>query len=107
MEEEWKAFRNAFVGVAEDRGQRTEELCGRTSGSSSGRKKQTWWTEEVAKAIGEKRAIWKIIGGIKENGEQPNATLQQLNGQKKKAARRAVDKSKREMEDELHRQLEE
>ena len=38
--------------------------------------------------------------GIKEIGEQPNTTLQQLYGQKK-AVRRAVDKAKREMEEEL------
>ena len=30
-------------------------------GSSSRRKNQTWWTEEVAKAIGEKGEIWKMI----------------------------------------------
>ena len=47
-----------------------------------------------------------MIEGIKENGEQPNTTLQQLYGQKK-AARRAVDKAKREMEEELYRQLDE
>ena len=40
-----------------------------------------------------------MIEGIKENGEQSNTTLQQLYGQKKKAARRAVEKTKREMED--------
>ena len=84
-----------LVGVA-------EELCGRMSGkvgSLSRRKKQTWWTEEVAKAIGEKREIWKMIEGTKENGKQPNTTLQQLYGQKKEAARRAVEKAKREMEE--------
>ena len=70
----------------------------------SRRKNQTWWTEEVA--IREKRGIWKIIEGIKENGEQPNTTLQQLYGQKK-AARRAVDKAKREVEEELYRKLDE
>ena len=43
---------------------------------------------------------------IKENGEQPNTTLQHLYGQKK-AARRAVDKAKKEMEEELHRQVDE
>ena len=52
---------------------------------------------KVAKATGEKREIWKMIEVIKENGEQPNTPLQHLYGQKKKAARRAVDKAKREM----------
>ena len=89
MEEEWKAFEHAFVSVA-------EELCVRTSVKgrpASRRKNQTWWTEEIANAVGEKREIWKMIEGIKENGEQPNTTLQQLYRQKTKAARKAVDKS--------------
>ena len=42
-----------------------------------------------------------MIEGIKENGEQSNTTLQQLYGQKKKAARRAVEKAKREMEEKV------
>ena len=42
---------------------------------------------------------------IKENGEQPYVTLQHLYVQKKKAARRAVDKAKREMK--LYRKLDE
>ena len=40
-----------------------------------------------------------------ENGEQSNTPLQHLYGEKKKAARRAVDKAKREMEEELYKQL--
>ena len=68
------------------------------------RKNQTWWTEEVAKATGEKRDIWKMIEVIKKNGEQPNTTLLQLYGQEK-AARRAVDKAKREMKEELYRKF--
>ena len=99
VEEEWKAFKGAFVDVA-------EELCGRTSGKEIiiiKKENQTWWTEEVVKAVGEKGEIWKMTEGIKENGEQPNTTLQHLYGQKTKAARRA----KREMEEELYRQLDE
>ena len=76
-------------------------------GSSSRRKKQTWWTEEITKAIGEKSEIWKMIEVIKENGEQPNTTLHQLYGQKKKAARRAVDKAKTEMGEELYIEVDE
>ena len=45
-----------------------------------------------------------MIEVIKENWEQPNTTLQQLYGQKKKAWR-ALDKAKREMEEELYRKL--
>ena len=48
-----------------------------------------------------------MIEKIKENGEQPNTTLQHLYGQKKKAARRAGDKAKREMEEKLYRKLDE
>ena len=44
---------------------------------------------------------------IKDKGEQPNTTLQQLYGQKKKAARRDMGKAKREMEEELFRKLDE
>ena len=47
VEEEWKTFKDAFVGVA-------EELCGRTSGKGD-HHQETWWTEEVAKTIGEER----------------------------------------------------
>ena len=45
--------------------------------------------------------IWKMIGGVKEN-----TTLHLLYGQKK-AAGRAVDKAKRDMEEELYRQSDE
>ena len=42
-----------------------------------------------------------MIERTKENGKQSNTTLQQLYGQKKKAARRAVEKAKREMEEKV------
>ena len=45
--------------------------------------------------------IWKLIEVIKEYGEQPNITLQQLYGQKKKAVRGSVDEAKREVAEEL------
>ena len=48
-----------------------------------------------------------MIDEIKENGEQPNTTIQHLYGQKKKVNRRAVDKAKKEMEEELYRKLDE
>ena len=53
------------------------------------------------------REIWKMIDGNKENGEQPSTTIQHLFGQKKKVDRRAVDKAKKEMEEELYRKLDE
>ena len=42
------------------------------------------------------RDVWKEMEVIKENGGQPDAAIQHLYGQKKKTARRAVDKAKRE-----------
>ena len=47
VECEWKQYKNAFVGVA-------EELCGRTSGKgcTPRSRNQEWWTEDVAKAVG-------------------------------------------------------
>ena len=63
--------------------------------------------EEVAKAVGEKREAWKMIQGIRGRGEQPSTGLKHLHGQKKKAARRAVDRARRSMEEELYRKLDE
>ena len=47
MEGEWRQYKDAFVGVA-------EELCGRMSGKGGTprSRNQGWWTEEVAKAVG-------------------------------------------------------
>ena len=55
----------------------------------------------MAKAVGggEKREAWKMIGCIKDRGEQPPTSLKHLYGQKKKAARRAVDRARRSMEE--------
>ena len=65
-------------------------------------KQFNWWTKKylAAKAIGDKR-----VSDFRDC-EQPDPTIQQLHGEKK-AARRAVDKAKREMEEELHRKLDE
>ena len=48
VEGEWRQYKDAFVGVAEG-------LCGRTSGKGGipRSRNQGWWTEEVAKAVGE------------------------------------------------------
>ena len=56
VEAEWRQYKDAFVGVA-------EELCGRTSGQgcTPRSRNQGWWTEEVAKIVGEKREAWKKI----------------------------------------------
>ena len=86
-----------------------EELCGRTSGKGGTprSRNQGWWTEEVAKTVGEKREAWKMIECSKDRGEQPPNSLKHLYGQKKKAARRAVDRARRSMEEELYRKLDE
>ena len=55
--------------------------------------------------MGENREAWKMIECIKDRGEQPPNSLKHLYGQKKKAARRAVDRARRSMEEELYRQL--
>ena len=57
--------------------------------------------------MGEKREAWKMIECMKDRGEQPPNSLKHLYGQKKKAARRAVDRARRSMEEELYRKLDE
>ena len=83
-----------------------EELCGRTSGKGGTQRSrnQGWWTEEVAKAVGEKREAWNMIECINDRGEQPPISLKHLYTQKK-VARRAVDRARRIMDDELYRKL--
>ena len=61
----------------------------------------------MAKAVGEKREAWKMIEGIRDRGEQPYTGLKHLYCQKKKAARRAADRARRSMEEELYRKLDE
>ena len=59
-----------------------EELCGRTSGKGGTprSRNQGWWTEEVAKPVGEKREAWKMIEGIRDRGEQPPTGLRPEEG---------------------------
>ena len=82
-------------------------MCGRTSGkgASARDRNQVWWTEEVAKAVGEKE-VWKRLKKIKDRGRHPNAGLLYLFGQNK-AARRAVDKARNDMEEVVYNKLEE
>ena len=98
VEGEWRQYKDAFVGVA-------EELCGRTlgKGGTPRSRNQGWWTEEVVKAVGGKREAWKMIEGITD-GSNPTG-LKHMYGQKKKAARRAVDRARRNMKEELSRKL--
>ena len=53
----------------------------------------------------EKREAYEMIEGIRDRGEQPPTGLRHLCGQEKKAARRAVDRARRSMEEELYRKL--
>ena len=61
----------------------------------------------MAKAVGEKWEAWKMIECINDRGEQPPTSLKHLYGQKKKAARRTVERARRSMEEELNRKLDE
>ena len=52
--EEWKKYKDTFVGNA-------EELCRRSTGTGGkARKNQEWWTTVVASAIREKKEAWKV-----------------------------------------------
>ena len=82
-------------------------MCGRTSGKGGRSKNQEWWNDEVARAVDEKREVWKKIEKIRDRGEQPSVAMNHLYGRKKKAARRAVDKAKQKMEEELYKKLDE
>ena len=53
----------------------------------------------------EKREAWYMIEGIGDRGEQPLTGLRYLYGQKMKVARRAVDRARMSMEEELYRKL--
>ena len=80
MDGEWRQYKDAFIGVA-------EELCGRTSGKGGTprSRNQGCGTEEVAKAVVESREAWKMIEGIRDRGEQPSTSLSTyMYGQKKK-----------------------
>ena len=48
-----------------------------------------------------------MIEGIRDRGEQPPSGLWHMYGQEKKAARRAVDRARGSMEEELCRKLDE
>ena len=84
-----------------------EELCGSTSGKGGTAisRNHEWWTEEVAKAVGEKREAWKVIEGMRDRGEQPPTGLRHMYDQNKKATRRTVARTRRRMEEELYRKL--
>ena len=95
--------RGVFRGIA-------EVLCGRTSGQgeSPRDRNQVWWTKEGAKAVGENKEVWKRIGKINDRGRQSHVGVPTLvYGQKKKVVRRAVEKVRNDMEEEVDNNLEE
>ena len=102
LEEEWKKYKEAFVGAA-------EELCGRTSGKGgmSMSSNQGWWTSEVAEAICEKKEAWKEIEKTNERRNEPDARMIHTSRQKKRAAKRAVDKARRGVEADVYSKLDE
>ena len=85
------------------------EICGRTSGKGgvSRNSHQGWWTSKVAEAVCKKKEAWKEIEKTKERGNQPDARMIHAYGQKKNAAKRAVDKTRRYMEADVHSKLDE
>ena len=102
VEGEWRSTRMHSLGwqrscVVE---RRRKEVLREAETKDGGRRR---WRRQ----LGENREAWKMIECIKDRGEQPPNSLKHLYGQKKKAARRAVDRARRSMEEELYRQLDE
>ena len=54
VEEEWKKYKDAFVGNAEELCRRSTDIGGKA------RKNQEWWTTVVASATREKKEAWKV-----------------------------------------------
>ena len=71
------------------------------------RNNQEWWTTEVTSAVREKKEAWKVIEKTKVKGNQPDGGMLHLYGQKKKAAKKAVDKARNDMEANLYTKLDE
>ena len=80
VEGEWRQYKDAFVGVAEERRytekQKPRMVDGRGGEGSGGKASD-------------------MIECIKNRGDQPTTSLNHLYGQKKKATRRAVDIARR------------
>ena len=90
-----------FVGNAKER-------CVRSTGmGGKARNNQEWWTTEVASVIREMKEASKVIEKIKVNGNQPDGGMLHLYRQKKKAAKRAVYKTRNDMEADLYNKIDE
>ena len=102
VEGEWRQYKDAFVWVA-------EELCGRTSGKRRYTEKQKprMVDGRGGGGSGGEAGSMEDDRRLRDRREQPSTGLKHLYGQKKKAARRAVDRARRSMEAELYRKLDE
>ena len=101
VEEVWKKYKDEFVGNAEELCRRSTVMARRKS------KNQEWWATEVASAIRERKEPWEVIENMKVNGNQPDGGMLYLYGQKKKAAKKAADKDRNDMEADLYTKLDE
>ena len=89
--------------LCELQGSYMEEHWERVSRSSN----QGWWTNKVAEAICEKKEAWKELEKTKGRGNQLDARMIHTYGQKKKAAKKAVNKVRRDMEADVYSKLNE
>ena len=82
-----------------------EEPCGRTSGERRYTEKQKpkMVDGRGGEGRGGKRGAWKMIEGYRDRWEQPPTDLRHLCDQK--TARRAVDRARRSMGEEIYRKL--
>ena len=61
----------------------------------------------VAEAVCEKKEAWKEIEKTKERGNEPDTRMIHTHGQNKRAAKRAVDKARRDMEADVYSKIDE
>ena len=62
---------------------------------------------EVAEAVCNEKEAWKEIEKTKERGNRLDARMIHTYGQKKRAAKKAVDKARRDMEADVYSKLDE
>ena len=61
----------------------------------------------ITSAIRQKKEVWKVTENIKVIGNQSDGGMLHLYGQRKKAAKRTVDKARNDMEAHLYTKLDE
>ena len=102
VEEEWKKYKDAFVGNAE------EIICGRSTGmGGKARKNQEWWTTEGASAIREKRKPGRLLKRSRSTEISLTEGCCIYMDRRKKTAKKAVDKARNDMEADLYTKLDE